>query len=233
MQESSLLLRSPKRPARREPSLARRANLLTRSPQQQLPSQVSTFSKYPLGKKREKSTDSKVEEDVGKKPTKAISGYFYFSAERVPEIKKGGITHQEAMKQAGAEWTDMSQEEKEPYEKLHEKDQKRYEHELKEFKDKGYFTMADGTRSDEIHEPGKKKRASKVEEASASKVGKSSRKKSAVKSKGGKSATKDVEHSTQKKSAKKDKENEEPVHDEHADILFGDKQPLWASPTTN
>lgn len=35
----------------------------------------------------------------------------------------------------------------------------RYDKQLAELKDKGYFTMADGTRSDEVDEPGKKKKA--------------------------------------------------------------------------
>lgn len=142
------------------------------------------------------------------------------------------------MKQAGAEWNVMTEEEKKPYEKLHKKDQKRHDREVKEFKEKGYYTMADGTRSDEVHEPGKKKRASKGDDASASKA-KSSRKKSAVKSKSGKQS--EQPPSTIKKSGKKEtehkeapgKENQEPVDDEHAHILFGENQQWSDSTATN
>lgn len=35
----------------------------------------------------------------------------------------------------------------------------RYEKQKADLKDKGYFTMADGTRSDDVDQPGKKKKA--------------------------------------------------------------------------
>lgn len=36
-----------------------------------------------------------------------------------------------------------------------------YEKQLKEFKDKGYYLLEDGTKSTDVHVPGKKKRADK------------------------------------------------------------------------
>lgn len=60
------------------------------------------------------------------------------------------------MRKAGAEWHAMTEEEKKPYEKLHEKDVKRYEAQLAELKSKGFFIMADGTKSSD-HEVKKKK----------------------------------------------------------------------------
>ena len=40
---------------------------------------------------------------------------------------------------------------------------------MKEFKDKGYYLLADGTKSSDLHVPGKKKRAERSEQKPAGK----------------------------------------------------------------
>ena len=77
------------------------------------------------------------------------------------------------MSRAGTIWNKMTEEEKKPYNELHEKDVKRYEfidllkticrHEkqLRELKEKGYFLLADGTKSTDVPVPGKKRRTQK------------------------------------------------------------------------
>eukprot|EP00347_Sterkiella_histriomuscorum_P007433 403348940 len=113
-------------------------------------------------KKKGKKDEAKEEEDDEPvmKPTRAISGYIFFSNEMVPKIKVDeGIPHKQAMSRAGEIWKGYSDEEKKKYEKMHEKDQERYEKQLKDLKDKGYFMMSDGTKSTDHEVPNKKKRA--------------------------------------------------------------------------
>jgi magnesium-transporting ATPase (P-type) len=57
------------------------------------------------------------------------------------------MKHTDFMGLAAANWNKLSDKDKEPYVKLQEKDQKRYEKQLKEWTKEGYFTLADGTKS--------------------------------------------------------------------------------------
>lgn len=71
---------------------------------------------------KNKKKDEKPEQDVIK-PTRAISAYIYFSNDIVPKLKaKEGLSHKDAMGRAGKLWGEMSQKEKEPYEKMNKDD---------------------------------------------------------------------------------------------------------------
>ena len=47
----------------------------------------------------------------------------------------------------GAAWAKMDDEEKKPFEKLKELDQERFDRQIEEIDEKGYFTLEDGTKS--------------------------------------------------------------------------------------
>ena len=65
-------------------------------------------------------------EEKGPKPTRALTSYIYYSNEQVPKIKaETGCSHQEAMKKCGEQWGSLTDKEKEPYAKMHDKDQTR------------------------------------------------------------------------------------------------------------
>ncbi len=83
------------------------------------------------------------------------------------------------MSKAGAQWKELTEEQKAPYEKLHLQDVKRYEKQLKEFEEHGYYTLADGTKSTEIHDTGKKRKS----KADSKEEPKSQKKASAVSNK--------------------------------------------------
>ncbi|CDW84813.1 UNKNOWN [Stylonychia lemnae] len=129
------------------------------------------------GKKDEASEP----EEEKLKPTRAISSYIYFSNEMVPKIKKDdGLSHKEAMSKAGELWGKLSADDKKPFDKLHDDDVKRqilsltylilrYEKQLKELQTKGYFIMADGTKSSDHAVVGKKKRGQRSEKKEAKK----------------------------------------------------------------
>ena len=121
-----------------------------------------------------------------------MSAKSIFTNQRTSEIKeKLKLKHAEAMLKANEEWDELTDDEKQPFEDLHMKEVERYNHQTEEMEEKGYFTMADGTRSDEAELSGKKKRATgRGAEGSAAKSG---RKKSAVMSKGKSSAAKKSE----------------------------------------
>lgn len=127
-----------------------------------------------LDKKSGKGKMVKESEDKAKKPPKVIGAYFYFQGEFIPDIKKKeGISHREAMSRAGKEWGQMTEEDKKPFEKMQEKDQKRYpitnsttiyryDKQLEELKEKGYYIRADGTKSTDVEESGKKRQSKAV-----------------------------------------------------------------------
>jgi hypothetical protein len=75
------------------------------------------------GKKEEKV----VEEDTSLKPTRPISAYIYFSTETIPKLKADeGIAHKDAMAKAGKLWNELSEEDRKPYNKLHDESVARY-----------------------------------------------------------------------------------------------------------
>ncbi len=61
------------------------------------------------------------EEPEGIQPTRPMSTYLFFSNETIPKLKaEEGIAHKDAMSAAGKRWNALTEEEKEPYNKMHE-----------------------------------------------------------------------------------------------------------------
>lgn len=113
-----------------------------------------------------------MEEAPSVKPTRPLSAYICFSNDMVPKFKaEKGCSHQEAMKLAGAKWKELTKAELEPYEKQHQVHVERYEKQLKEVKDKGYFVMSDGTKSNEVHIMGTKRKAGDADKEPTRKKG--------------------------------------------------------------
>ena len=63
------------------------------------------------------------------------------------------------MRQCGAEWGGLTEEQKAPYVAKSQEDEKRYQAQIKMFNEKGYFLMQDGTKSTD-HEVNTRKRKS-------------------------------------------------------------------------
>jgi len=100
-----------------------------------------------------------VEEDK-LKPTRPLSSYIYFSSERTKQIKATGKSQIEAMKQCGAEWNTLTEEQKAPYNAKNKADELRYQAQKKELEEKGYFIMQDGSKSTDHEVPTSRKRKS-------------------------------------------------------------------------
>jgi len=149
------------------------------------------------GKKGKKEEKEESKDQV--KPTKALNAFFFYVQEAVPGIKKDeGLKHTDATRRAGELWAQMSDKEKDPYVKLHDKDVKRYEKQLEELKDKGYFIMADGTKSSEVE----------VKKRKSRKTGKSMPKQS-------KRKTSRASGKKKKEAAKKEESEEQEEEEEH------------------
>jgi hypothetical protein len=87
--------------------------------------------------------------DKGPSPKKASSAYMFFNTEYAGKVRKEnpGLSMGDAFKQAGAKWGTMSEKEKAPFEKMASEDKIRHEKQLAEREKKGYFTLADKTKS--------------------------------------------------------------------------------------
>lgn len=116
--------------SRKSQSKSRKSNAAknsTAKKQRDSKSAQKDSSKKSQSKQRKSLKDEHVEaEDSSKKPTKAVSAYLYYSNETIPKIKQDeGISHREAMGKAGKIWSDLTEEEKKPYDELHHQDVKR------------------------------------------------------------------------------------------------------------
>jgi len=60
-----------------------------------------------------------------------------------------GLSHKEAFAKAGQLWQTATEEEKKPFNELHEADVKRHDAQMKMLKEKGYF-MIDGVKSTDL-----------------------------------------------------------------------------------
>jgi len=54
------------------------------------------------------------------------------------------LDHRQAVKKCGMDWVYMKNEDKEKYLKMEEEDLKRYESQMKQLEEKGYFKYDDG-----------------------------------------------------------------------------------------
>ena len=103
-------------------------------------------------------------------PKRPISAYLAFTTANINKIKeKENCTHPEAMKKSGEIWKTMSDKDKKQYNSSHDKDQSRYDKQFTELSKKGFFIMADGSKSTDSQniKLGKKKR-NKEEESGES-----------------------------------------------------------------
>lgn len=108
------------------------------------------------------------------RPRRAAPPYIAFTTAMIPKLKaseeyKGPgekygwklradgeeMKHTDFMGIAAAKWGALSEAERAPYEALAEKDRQRYEVQLAEWKEKGYYTMADGQKSTVLAKGGK------------------------------------------------------------------------------
>jgi HMG (high mobility group) box len=79
---------------------------------------ASSNSKSPAQGGKKKADDKKQEnpDDNKLKPTKPLSPYIYFTTENVPKIRiEKNCSNVDAMREAGARWNQLSEEEKSPY----------------------------------------------------------------------------------------------------------------------
>ena len=90
-------------------------------------------------------------------PKGASSPYIMFTSEQIPLLKampkhkakleSKELKHTDFMGMAAELWGKLSDKEKEKYNTLAEKDKERHEREMTEFKEKGYYTLPNGERS--------------------------------------------------------------------------------------
>ena len=74
-------------------------------------------------KKGKKAGEVASEDENVVKPTRANSAYIFYSLDAIPKIKeKEGLSHPQAMKKAGDQWNNLSEEEKKPYNKKRDDD---------------------------------------------------------------------------------------------------------------
>ena len=98
------------------------------------------FDKDSAGHKKKTAKDPNA-------PKRAKSAYLYFSAERTPQLKQDDadppnphdketekkVYNQWFMKQVGAEWKEMSDDDKEPYIEMNAADKERYAEEMEDY----------------------------------------------------------------------------------------------------
>ena len=82
-------------------------------------------SLFMIGKTDKKAAEKKAKEAAAEeakvKPSKAISTYFFYSNNTIPKLKEvEKISHKEAMSKAGSDWHKLSEEEKQPFVKMHD-----------------------------------------------------------------------------------------------------------------
>ena len=79
--------------------------------------------------------------------------YYVIEASKEIKAKNPEIKVTEITKQAGAQWNQLTEDQKKKYNDLNKKDIKRHEMELKELETKGYFINADGVKSTDMVKP--------------------------------------------------------------------------------
>lgn len=96
-------------------------------------------------------------------PKKVKSSFMFFHAEYFQKNKNAEtkISVTDMSKKIGAEWGTMTSKQKLKYENLSKKDETRYNNQIKELKDNGFFIMEDGSKSSEHQKKIKVKRDKK------------------------------------------------------------------------
>ena len=93
------------------------------------------------------------------KPKRPMSAFFFFANQNRIVLKKSnpefGI--KEVARGNSAAWKALSREDRKPYNEMVSKDRKRYEKELKQLEELGYFINQDGVKSTDLDIKGKKR----------------------------------------------------------------------------
>jgi len=94
--------------------------------------------------------DSEVEYE-GLLPKKHQSAYNFFMVEETDRLKKAqGISHKEAFRLCGPNWTALDAKARQKYEQLAAEDKKRYEQQLNSIHEVGYFLDEAGVKSTDV-----------------------------------------------------------------------------------
>lgn len=92
------------------------------------------------------------------KPKKGTSAWIYFNTETVAKLKvEQKMDQKEAFAKSAEIWKGLSDADKAPFVAKASADEKRYQNQLKELEDNGFFTTADGKKSTELYVDPKKK----------------------------------------------------------------------------
>ena len=79
-----------------------------------------------IGKSDKKKGKKDQDDEDIVKPTRPMAAYIYFSNEMIPKLKeKEGLAHKDAFAKAGKLWSELSDKEKEPFNKKNEEDKAR------------------------------------------------------------------------------------------------------------
>ena len=91
----------------------------------------------------------KLAQDLGPEPKKPRTTFNYFNADfvKLARLKDPTLKSTDAFKIAAQTWSQLSEIEKAPYVEMYAADKLRYEKQLSERQEKGYFTMQDHSRS--------------------------------------------------------------------------------------
>lgn len=76
-----------------------------------------------------------------------MSSYLRFNGEFCKKFVKDGGIHKDAMKAAGAKWSTMTEDDKEPYNKDALVSKEAYDVKIGQLKKHGYYTLEDGSKS--------------------------------------------------------------------------------------
>ncbi len=100
-------------------------------------------------KNAKKAPVAAVVKDLGPKPKGVTSAYIFFNTEYCKKLRETDKDSKQSalMALAGLKWNSMSEKEKEPYEAMKLKDQKRREKQQAEREKKGFFILEDGSKS--------------------------------------------------------------------------------------
>ena len=97
-------------------------------------------------------------------PKKPLSAYLFYTTENVNKLKeKESCSHTEAMKKCGQLWNGLAGDDKQKYTDMHDRDVTRYQGQMAALDTKGFFIMADGSKSSDHKSTKTKKRAKKTE----------------------------------------------------------------------
>ena len=83
--------------------------------------------------KKSKKADKPAKKEEGKvnvpdwhpRPKRALSAYFFFKGDKIPELQKDGMSFPDAVIKAGEIWKTMTEAEKDPFVKMQKKDEER------------------------------------------------------------------------------------------------------------